>query len=711
MSKETLLKWKATIKPNTKKNEKWVHFENGDVTITKTGPSPEKIKVEGNKVSESMSAEVVVCQYDEYGSPITDNIKTFNITQDKTCFNSIDLRQSDYKLDTCASKFVNGNTEVSSLEVSGVTISANKFPMNCTESEREVTRDIESSLGCDGRYVSVTVKQQQNVTAYTSNYNTTATTMTNITFPSDGATKNVTALASRSVGYENCSCPSSSVVTRVTFKWVVPKNTQGQEIRIEKTFTKNVNGLETEFTFYAKQEGPDCGGWSDSYMYKCDELPVSTRRLLSVYENGTCVYANAMLCEDRIPTWLSGETTYEFPYKQLYQNTDCSTEFVLSEENGVISGNIIPSSDVYNIKDMVETNGGFYDEFEFNVNRGGLNFQEIYFTIRALSDVCKITFTKKNQFKLEYSTTFGNSWNEYSGQISINKGYTALFKASVGDLENNDGLGRFNVDGNFSVEGNIMSLLYGDAFMNVTDINYEGKNHKYAFRELFVDQRNNLIYAKDLVLPATSLSEGCYLGLFRHCNKLIEGPLSLPATDLPKTCYHLMYQETKKMKILPSFNGVNFGEDSCKEMFEGCGVEVIPSDFMDSATGTVATGAVWSMFNACSELTKAMDKLPFTSTANRSNAFMFQTCRKLTESPILMANKIESYAYYNMFNGCSSLKKITALFTELTTSTAIRLWTNDVPSGGTLYKHPNSTITDYSLPSNWAIENYTGTIN
>lgn len=127
---------------------------------------------------------------------------------------------------------------------------------------------------------------------------------------------------------------------------------------------------------------------------------------------------------------------------------------------------------------------------------------------------------------------------------------------------NNLGIGTFTINKKCNLQGNCMSMLFGD---NAAD-NYslEGKN--YAFYQLFygceniVNVSSNFLPATSLAmycyekmfdgctslntapkLPATSLADGCYIGMFQDCTSLVSAP-ELPATTLAKNCYNSMFK-------------------------------------------------------------------------------------------------------------------------------------------------------------------------
>lgn len=84
----------------------------------------------------------------------------------------------------------------------------------------------------------------------------------------------------------------------------------------------------------------------------------------------------------------------------------------------------------------------------------------------------------------------------------------------------------YTATGNFNIGGNIMSLLYGDNFVNKTTLSTR------SFNKLFTT--NTYVNISDLILPATTLANNCYYRMFRGCtrlNKIITYANDISATD------------------------------------------------------------------------------------------------------------------------------------------------------------------------------------
>ena len=242
-------------------------------------------------------------------------------------------------------------------------------------------------------------------------------------------------------------------------------------------------------------------------------------------------------------------------------------------------------------------------------------------------------------------------WDELAvdERISVTAGKTIYFKASNPSIGEEYGIGTFSSTGRFNVKGNIMSMLYGDNFDNQVDLT--GK--KACFNRLFTSC-TTLVDASKMVLPATSLSEYAYYGLFQFCTSLTSAP-KLPATALTTGCYYMMFQ--------------------------GC----------------------TSLVNA--------PELPATTLASSCYTGMFQGCTNLKSTPALPATTLSSYCYYLMFHSCSNLNNITMLATDISATDCLREWVRDVAPTGTFYRNPEMTslpIGIDGIPEGWKVEGITG---
>lgn len=115
---------------------------------------------------------------------------------------------------------------------------------------------------------------------------------------------------------------------------------------------------------------------------------------------------------------------------------------------------------------------------------------------------------------------------------------------------------------NFNIEGNIMSLVYGDNFANNSTL----PNSTYAFCSIF--KKSNVISAENLILPATVLREYCYRAMFSFATLLTKVP-ALPATTLAKGCYWYMFEQTA-ISTAPDLLATALVAEAYGNMFNGC---------------------------------------------------------------------------------------------------------------------------------------------
>ena len=160
------------------------------------------------------------------------------------------------------------------------------------------------------------------------------------------------------------------------------------------------------------------------------------------------------------------------------------------------------------------------------------DYSQDYLTMVALENGT-ITFTPINSNVISYSTDNGNTWTAGNG-VTVESGDEVLWKGTMTPLQY-EGIGNFSSTCNFDVQGNIMSLLFGDDFKN--QLSLEGKN--YSFPGLFYGL-TKIINAENLSLPATTLAQSCYNCMFMDCTSLITAP-QLPATILTQYCYTNMF--------------------------------------------------------------------------------------------------------------------------------------------------------------------------
>lgn len=195
--------------------------------------------------------------------------------------------------------------------------------------------------------------------------------------------------------------------------------------------------------------------------------------------------------------------------------------------------------------------------------KGKPNYSQQYLTIEALTDGV-INWCSNNNTTtyrtIEYSKNEGEWTSITSSQngtnISVVAGDKLRFKGNYDTYSSSSA--RFGMFGDgkttaeYNVYGNIMSLVYGDNFIGQTVL-----TGTYTFRGMFCNT-NVIKDASNLILPATTLSNYCYYGMFYNCRSLTTAP-DLPATTLVTNCYRQMFQYCTSLNYIKCLatSGIN----------------------------------------------------------------------------------------------------------------------------------------------------------
>lgn len=323
-------------------------------------------------------------------------------------------------------------------------------------------------------------------------------------------------------------------------------------------------------------------------------------------------------------------------------------------------------------------------------------YDEQYFTIEALESG---TFTVSgSSTTFQMSTDNGSTWNTATS-VELNEGEKVLVKSTVtkGKI-----LGGISSTGNFNAYGNTMSLVYGDDFKGKTDLN----GYTWVFNNFFKNCLK-LIDASNLILPATTLADYCYQGMFNNCKALVVAP-ELPALTMKIQCYQEMFFSCESLQAPPQLPATTLASACYSGMFRWCNFTDI-SDFELPAT-TLAYGCYSDMFKQCKKLVNAGLTMPALNLADYCYRGMFDNSVLLTTAPELPATTLANYCYASMFNSCSKLKQIIMLATDISASNCLNNWLKSVASIGIFYKSPDmptETIQTY-VPSSWTILDYAG---
>ncbi len=191
-------------------------------------------------------------------------------------------------------------------------------------------------------------------------------------------------------------------------------------------------------------------------------------------------------------------------------------------------------------------------------------------TFKALEAGAQVNFTLSSGVTgpVQYSTD-GSTWTDYVsgtpitltnvGDIVMFRGDNAGYYVAANDRSN------FKCSAPCSVYGNIMSLVSSTDFATATTLTADR-----AFSNLFQDNaylRSDA--SKALVLPATTLADGCYRSMFQDCTSLSSAP-ALPATTLAESCYAFMFNDCTGLKSAPALPATTLAKNCYAYMFNYC---------------------------------------------------------------------------------------------------------------------------------------------
>ena len=309
------------------------------------------------------------------------------------------------------------------------------------------------------------------------------------------------------------------------------------------------------------------------------------------------------------------------------------------------------------------------------------DYSKDYLTIKSLEDNNEIRFyasTSDIRKTVSISTDNGATWTEYVPPTTtygvdptaiLNTGEKLLIKGENETYANASDRHTFFSSKTCDLEGNIMSLIYGDNFATSTTL-----TQNYCFFEMFMGLK--VVNADKLILAATTLSSSCYSQLFYDCTYLVKPPV-LPATTLASSCYNAMFVGCTALTTAPELPVTTLAGYCYKSMFQGC----------------------TSLVNA--------PALPATTLISSCYRSMFQGCTSLVNAPALPATTLISDCYRSMFYGCTNLNYIKAMFTTTPSTTYTRDWVSSVAANGTFVKNAAAEW-DVSgvngVPSGWTIE-------
>ena len=209
-------------------------------------------------------------------------------------------------------------------------------------------------------------------------------------------------------------------------------------------------------------------------------------------------------------------------------------------------------------------------------NNGIVLKNDIHYTINGGAEQ---TIAKNTTGAYDITVKKGDVVQLYSLNTSL--GGSVVAGARGGTRAVDSGAKYINIRPSMKTEiyGNVMSLLKGkDNLEGATAI--EAPN---AFYGLFAGAEN-LVNSADrlLVLPATTLKEGCYDNMFSGCKGIEKAPV-LPAPKLEKGCYQEMFFDCSKLNHVKCLASDISAEGSTKGWLSKAGTEATGEKVLETA--------------------------------------------------------------------------------------------------------------------------------
>ena len=189
------------------------------------------------------------------------------------------------------------------------------------------------------------------------------------------------------------------------------------------------------------------------------------------------------------------------------------------------------------------------------------------------------TIAKNTQGSYNITVRKGDIVQIYS--INTSLGVSAVAAARGMTRAVDDGAKYINIRPSMKTEiyGNVMSLLKGKDNLESAET-IEANNAFYglfAGAEKLVNNDERL-----LVLPATTLTEGCYQDMFNGCKGIEKAP-ELPAPKLEKNCYQEMFYDCAKLNHVKCLATDIKAENSTKDWLGKAGTEATSKPVLESA--------------------------------------------------------------------------------------------------------------------------------
>lgn len=186
-----------------------------------------------------------------------------------------------------------------------------------------------------------------------------------------------------------------------------------------------------------------------------------------------------------------------------------------------------------------------------------------HFYIKAEEDGCVVK-VKNSGLSCKKTTAEGEGdWETYPSEkkITLNKNETLAF---CGYQTSWNGEGRITGSKQFSIGGNLASLIVGDSYEEAG-----AGISSYTFLDCLKNCKT-IISAKDLIIPMENTYTNCFKSMFDGCSNLVEPPALLPALSVNDASYRNMFKDCSSLKRSPVIRAQSYKSTSFQQMFLNC---------------------------------------------------------------------------------------------------------------------------------------------
>ena len=305
-------------------------------------------------------------------------------------------------------------------------------------------------------------------------------------------------------------------------------------------------------------------------LVKSDNIYFEDTRVNKMYLNGALIYRNL------IPTVVfdvdeSSETiaytggTFSFTVNANKLRTIASPEWVtLSKTSGystnTITATVGPNEDTQRTGTITVSCNNTSKTISLTQSAAPHDYSKDYLTLNILTGGT-IMWRKNNRqspsVTISYSINNGN-WVDITSDTGSSAPTIIVYEGDKVRIKGNNNTycatgtttgattrsyyNSFSGDtsARYNVYGNIMSLIYGENFIGNNEF---PDTNGWSFKSLF-EGCKNVVSAKNLILPPTTLYMSSFRALFSNATNLVEGP-ELLAPTLAPACYSYIFGTTK----------------------------------------------------------------------------------------------------------------------------------------------------------------------